>query len=269
MKISCCMILTNIPQRAQLVENTIDSLDDCEKIFDERIMSVDVFNGGLEAEWFNRYKNNWSVYFKGKSPSKSMILNHQNVVQKSSNNVIFYTEDDIVINKTPKLDTIEQLFNGAVINGKPVGFISYNNHVWIQFKENPQHIIDFISNPDNYITINGDTFLIKTEMIKDRYYLNFPVSIFTRDVMLKLHEHAMINCTNTTIEEGLTKAWFDLGYDKKYEVLIYVKNEILDDIRAGKKLTVIDFYNYAQMNFWNNDTKLRHPSIPGGNNVSF
>lgn len=268
MKISCCMILTNLTQRSQLVKNTIDSLHKCENIFDEKIMSVDRFPGG-DNLWFSQYVGEWDILFKEKSLSKSMILNHQNVVKKSSNNVVFYMEDDIIINKLPRQETIEKLFDGTEVNGKPVGFISFNNHVWIQFKENPPHIIDFISNPDNYITVNGDTFLVKSEIIKDRFYLNFPVAFFRKDVMLKLHEYAMVNCRRTTIEDGLTKAWFDLGYDKEYESLIYVKNEILNDIRAGKKITVLDFYNYAQMNFWNNDTTLRHPSVPGGNNVVY
>jgi hypothetical protein len=80
----------------------------------------------------------------------------------------------------------------------------------------------------------------------------------------------MNNCKNLTIEAGLTKAWFDLSYDKKYEVLIYVNNQILDDIVSGKKITVLDFYNYANMNFWNNDKNLRHPSVEGrDNNVIF
>jgi len=235
------------------------------------VMSVDVFGGGegVDLNWFEKY-GDWNIFYKNKDHYRSMILNQQNVLKKASNDIIFYSEDDIVINNIPQLDTIDKLFNGNLVNGKPVGFVSYNNHVWIDFNQNPKHVIDFITNPDNYISINGDLFLVKNMSIKDRYYLNFPVSVFNRDVLLSLHEYAMKNCRGLTVEAGLTKAWFDLKYNDKYEVLIYVKNEILNDIHAGKEITVLDFYKYANMNFWNNDKNLRHPSVAGrSNNVNF
>lgn len=266
MKISCCMLTTNLTDRCSLVENTIESLNGCEDIFDEKLMSVDVFNGGVDLSWFDKYNDEWSIHHKNKDSHRSMILNQQNLLKHANNNVIFYMEDDIIINDVPQQNTVHLLFNSEIIKEKPVGFVSYNNHVWINFNENPKHIIDFINNPDNYVTINGDVFLIKTSVIRDRYYLNFPVSLLRKDVHLELHRHAMNYSRGLTIEAGLTKAWFDLGYDKKYEVLIYLKNEILDDIKAGKIISVLDFYNYAKMNFWNNDTSLRHPSVAGRNN---
>jgi len=270
MKISCCTITTNLLKRCVLLDNMVGSLNKCGDIFTEKIISVDVFGGGesVDLKWFEKFNNNWNVVYKNKDVSRSMILNQQNVLKKATNDVIFYAEDDIVINNIPQLDTINELFNGNLVNGKPVGFISYNNHVWIDFNQNPKHVIDFITNPDNYVSINGDLFLIKNMSIKDRYYLNFPVSIFNRDILLSLHEYAMNNCNGLSVEAGLTKAWFDLKYDDNYEVLIYVKNEILSDIRAGKNITVLDFYNYANMNFWNNDVTLRHEAIGNRGNYT-
>ena len=271
-KISCCMIATNLMNRCSLIENTIESLNKCNDIFSEKIMSVDVFGGGdgVDLNWFEKYNDDWKIHYKNKDYLRSMILNQQNVLNKANNEIIFYLEDDIVINDVPQLNTIDKLFNGDLVNGKPVGFISYNNHIWVDFNQNPKHVIDFIINPDNYTSINGDLFLIKNMGIKDRYYLNFPVSIFNKSVLLALHEYAINSCRGMSVEAGLTKAWFDLKYNDKYEVLIYVKSEILADIRAGKKITVLDFYNYANMNFWNNDENLRHPSVAGrSNNVNF
>ena len=262
MKISCCTITTNLPKRYELLNNMIGSLNRCGTIFDEKIMSVNVFGGGnADLTWFERFNNDWNVFYKNVDARRSMILNQQNALKNANNDIIFYAEDDIIINNIPQLDTIDKLFNGKFVNNKPVGFISYNNHVWINFNENPKHVIDFITNPDNYISINGDLFLIKNMAIRDRYYLNFPVSIFNKNILLSLHEYAMNHCIGIGIEAGLTKAWFDLGYHDNYEVLIYVKSEILDDINAGKEITVLDFYNYANMNFWNNDENLRHEAI--------
>jgi len=273
MKLSCCIITTNVKNRLILLDDTINSINNLINIFHEKILSIDVFNNIEEIadlNVFNKYYNDWNIYTKNKEPYGSMILNQQNVLNKSNNEIIFYSEDDIIINKIPQLDTIDKLFNYKLINGKFVGFISFNNHVWINFNENPKHIIDYINNPSNYILVNNDLFLIKNNVIKDKYYLNFPVSIFNKNIILFLHKYAMNNCKGLTIEAGLTKAWFDLGYNNDYEVLIYVKNKILDDINAGKKITVLDFYNYANIDFWNNNINLRHPSVVGrSNNVIF
>jgi hypothetical protein len=143
MKISCCLICTNLSNRYQLLNDTIKSLKNGDNIFDEKIMSIDTFDG-VDLKWFNQYKTDWKINYKKKDSYKSMILNQQNVLNQAQNDVVFYSEDDIVINQYPHLDTIDKLFNSKLVNNKPIGFISYNNHVWIDFNQNPKHIIDFM-----------------------------------------------------------------------------------------------------------------------------
>ena len=177
MKIDCCMITTNLQNRLSLVENTVNSLTKLEDRFSRKIMSVDVFPDGASMDWFERFQESgWTVLSKKVDPKKSMILNQRNVITNATSDVILYTEDDILINNLPKLTTIQKLFNEKIIDGKRVGFICFNNHVFIKFNENPKHITDFINDLGNYITIDGDVFLIKNETLKDRYYLNFPVA---------------------------------------------------------------------------------------------
>lgn len=103
--------------------------------------------------------------------------------------------------------------------------------------------------------------LFVTNLRTDNYYINFPVSITKKDLFLNMQNYCMEYGNGMGVETAMSKAWFDLGMCDKYEVLIYLKNEILDDIRMGKKITVLDFYNYANINFWNNDINLRHKSI--------
>ncbi|HJY98681.1 MAG TPA: hypothetical protein VJ227_03135 [Patescibacteria group bacterium] len=256
------MITTNIRDRLRLVENTVASLKKHEGLFSQKIMSVDVFPDGVPLSWFDKFqKQGWKVLSKDVDAAKSMILNQRKAVSAAETDIILYTEDDILVNYLPKLTTIHKLFGGNIINGKPAGFICFNNHVWTKFKENPEHIISFINNLDNYITIDGDVFLVKNETIKDNYYLNFPVAITSKKLFLELQDYALESKKGSGVEAGMTKAWFDTGKDKEYAVIVSLKPKILTDIKSGKKITVIDFYNYANINFWNNDATLQHQPI--------
>lgn len=270
MKIDCCLITTNLQNRLSLVENTIGSLAKFKDVFNQKIMSVDVFDNGVSLAWFTKYQNTgWRVLSKKIDPEKSMILNQRNAVSNANTDVVLYTEDDILINRLPKLTTIQKLFNEKIVNNKQVGFICFNNHVWSKFKENPKHIIDFIHDLNNYITVDGDVFLVKNEIIKSKYYLNFPVALTTKKLFLTLQDYALVNKAKHGVEAGMTGAWFDTGKDKEYAVLISLKSEIIDDIKLGKRMTVLDFYNYANINFWSNDPTLRHESIAGRSNTYF
>ncbi len=270
MKIGCCLITTNLQNRLSLVENTVNSLTKLEDRFGRKVMSVDVFPDGVSMNWFGRFQESgWTVLSKKVDPKKSMILNQRNVITNATSDVILYTEDDILINNLPKLTTIQKLFNEKIIDGKSVGFICFNNHVWSNFNETPKHIIDFINDLGSYITIDGDVFLVKNEIIKDKYYLNFPVALTTKKLFLELQDYALENKANHGVEAGMTGAWFDTGKDKEYAVLISLKPEIIDDIKSGKKITVLDFYTYANINFWSNDKSLRHESVAGRSNTYF
>ena len=265
MKIDCCMITTNLQSRLSLMTNSVDSLKKHEDKFRQKIMSVDIFpDGGVSMDWYIKFqKAGWKVLSKKVAPHGSMVLNQRNAISNASADIVLYTEDDMLLNKLPKLTTIHKLFNEKIINGKRVGFICFNNHVWSKFNENPKHVIDFIHDLNNYITIDGDVFLVKNEIIKDKYYLNFPVSLTTKKLFFELEDYAFTNKVGWGIEQALTSAWFETGKDKEYVVLISLKPEIIEDIKSGKQITVLDFYSYANINFWNNDVTLRHPVTPG------
>lgn len=265
MKIDCCMITTNLQSRLSLMQNTVNSLKKNEDRFGQKIMSIDVFSEGeMSLDWFKQFQvAGWKVLHKNVAARSSMVLNQRNAIRRATAEIVLYTEDDILINRLPKLTTIQKLFNENIVNGKRAGFICFNNHVWKRFNENPKHIIDFIHDLNNYITLDGDVFLIKNEIIKDKYYLNFPAAITSKKLFFELENWAFINKVGYGIEQALTGAWFETGKDKDLAVLISLKPEIIDTIKSGKRITVLDFYNYANINFWNNDESLRHEVTPG------
>lgn len=258
------MITTNLQSRLQLMLNCTHSLKKHDHKFGQKIMSVDLFPDGIPLGWYTHFQTDgWNVLSKKVDPKGSMILNQRNAISAATANIVLYLEDDILINRLPKLSTIHKVFNEPFINGKKVGFICFNNHVFKNFNENPKHVIDFIHDLNNYITIDGDVFLIKNEKIRDQYYLNFPASITSKKLFFELEDYAFINKKEWALEQALTSAWFDTGKDKEYVVLISLKPDIIADIKSGKKVTVLDFYNYANINFWNNDVTLRHEVTPG------
>ena len=84
-----------------------------------------------------------------------------------------------------------------------------------------------------------------------------------KKLFFELEDYAFRHKVGYGLEQALTSAWFETDKDKDYAVLISLKNEIIDDLKSGKKISVLDFYNYANINFWNNDETLHHEVTPG------
>ena len=264
------MITTNLKSRLALLRNAVQALKKHEDRFSRKIMSVDIFPGGVALTWFDRWqKQGWRVLSKPVDAQRSMILNQRQVIAHARSEIVLYTEDDVVVNQLPQLTTIQKLFNENMIKGKRVGFMCFNNHVWSRFNEDPEHIINFINDLGNYMIIDGDVFLVKNEVVKDDYYLNFPVAVTTKSLFLELQDYALEHKRGLGVERGMTRAWFDTGKDKEYAVVVSLKPEVIHDIKLGKQITVVDFYNYANINFWSNDPHLRHESVAGRSNSYF
>ena len=265
------MITTNTKNRLYLVDQTCSSMNKCAaNWFDEKVMSVDLFKNGVSLDHFSKFKNDgWQLVSKQAVAPKSMILNQRNAVEKANNDLILYSEDDIIINKLPSKETLDVLFNTKSIRDKKVGYICYNTHIYSSYmtEENLERT-EFINDSNNYVMFGDDVFLIKTETLKDNYYINFPVAFTNKDLFLDLQSYALVNFKGG-VESGMTYAWFQKEYNKTYEVLIYVQKDIFNRISTGHKITINDFIYGANINFWNNDKSLQHPAIEGRRNTIF
>ncbi len=246
------------------MEQCVASVERHGDIFTRKIMSVDIFPGGVPMERYEQFRQKgWTVLSKNVIPRGSMVLNQYRAVSMAVSEMVFYTEDDSVIRTLPKVTTIQKLFREPIAGGKRAGFICFNNYVWKRVTENPKHITDFIRDPRNYIVVDGDVFLVKNRVIQDEYYLNFPTSITTRALFLELQEYTFAHKVGLDTEKAMTSAWFELGKNNDYAVLISVAPNILDDIQSGNMIALSDFGNYANIRFWSNDVTLRHPETPG------
>jgi hypothetical protein len=266
MSVTCLLITTNVAKRLHLLRNTVTSIERCKTdLFDRKVMSVDIFEDEASLSHFDQYRiAGWEIV-SGPSAGRNGIVNNQRrgLAHVQTDHVL-YTEDDILINRIPSKAAWGALSTRDV-RGKGVGFICFNTHVFSNPERTPQERLDFINNENNYVQAEGELFLAKGPVLRDEYYLNFPVAITSKEIFTRLHEYAASRCNNQGVEVGLTNAWFGTGLDQKWESLIYLK----PDAWQRKPFTAQTFYYEANMNFWNNDTGLRHDSINGRENSYF
>ena len=257
MSTALLLLATDTPNRLDLLDNALMSLELQGYPFKEKILSVDLMdkdvpNAAMKSLLQVYQERNWKVVVGRCSGHRGMLNNILRGVSQITTDCLMYSEDDIVVNKIPY--SIPDIFSDS-----RVGYVCYNTHVHdLGIPTGSEPKLAFINDKSNYRSLsNGNFFLIKGAVLKDNYYLNLPVMISKTAIFKKLLEYASSHCQSLGMEPALTKAWFDLGFDKTHDVAIYVKPTAMRDIPH----TLDSFYHQANMNFWNNDSSLRHPSI--------
>jgi hypothetical protein len=168
---------------------------------------------------------------------------------------VLYCEDDIKVLRIPSKKELEEIIALGIRS------LCYNTHINSDLNKTPAAKLKFINEPNAYISCSDGVsrLLIKDEkVLKDEYFINFPVNLVDRQLFLNMHSHIKQHRISKGIECAITQAWFDLRYNEKYKVAIYLKEEIVFSIGS---LTSLAMSNFAQMMFWSNDETLRHPSI--------
>ncbi len=265
MSIACMMITTNLKNRLHLLESTVLSIErKVPGLFDYKIMSVDLFPNGIHISHFNKYKIlGWAIVSGPCSGKRGMINNQKRGLQNMNTDFVFYAEDDIIIDKIPTKKEWEEISQHTTKNGKKIGFICYNTHIHDDPNNPPKEKVMYINCKANFIRVCNNLFLMKSPVLKDNYYLNFPVAILPVQVFHEMHKYADDNYRGMGIEVAMTHAWFELHKDKEYDAVIYVKNDTLDRL----PLNLNRFYRTANMQFWNNNPNLRHKSISRQNTI--
>lgn len=281
MKTAALFLTTTLPNRLRLVHEALISFQNCIETctdhFSKKIISVDIFPGQENIlPFFDFYKEkyNWTIVSGPCSGYRGMINNIKRGLSQidDSYDFVFYFEDDIEITSIPLTSTFNKLIDYKTTNNKLLAFICYNTHIHT-FQELGESAEKhkYINSSENYFEFNdlydSDCFLLKNEKIlKDEYYINFPVSIFRPSIYKQLLDFACTKYKDIGLEPGLSNAWFDMKFNEKYDIAIYVKNETLDYIGQ------LDFelmYYFACMQFWNNNVDFRHPSINNRRNTIF
>jgi hypothetical protein len=258
------MITTNIEERYPLLQNAIASVERCDKgVLDQKVLSVDIMKGSsYNSSDFQQFVDSGWLLVEGDCSGYSGMANNiSRGLSRIDGDLLFYCEDDIVVNRIPSRENLERLFSGS----NPLGFIVYNTHAcapWIT--EGLQPKLDYINDKVNYLQRGDDLFLIKGESIRDEYWICFPVAIMETDNYRSCLAHAKMSCGKMGMEPGMTKAWLALGFDK-YPAAVYVQKNIFDSF----PLNFQKLHDNANMRFWNNDVTLRHSSINDRKNTLF
>lgn len=269
MKISCLMITTNVPDRLHLLDNTLRSVEACNNgLLDGKTLSIDIMpEYKFDLDYFKQYERmGWTLVTGGCSGYRGMLNN----MIRGLNNVnpcdyIYYVEDDVVITRLPSRDTFDSIATTPTHHNKMLGYSCLSTHI-LSLDEPPQPERQaFINNKANYQFWGEELFLVKEEVLMDKYYLNFPSAFIKDSLFRSMISYASKKFKGIGMEPGLTKAWFDLGLNKAYDVGIYVKPETLNQLPMDLNM----FFHMANMRFWNNDEGLRHPSINNRSNTIF
>ena len=263
MGMSCLLITTNSRARMGLVRNAIASLDRCDagNVFQEKVISVDILRDGtLPMAFFEQFRDShWQVITGRCAGRRGMAENQLRGMAHLRSELVLYCEDDVLVTRIPAAPAAAYLEEMITTPGKRMGFVCYNTHIHDALDQAPPERLLFINDPTNYRPAMEELFLVKTPILKDDYYLNFPVAIARRDLFLQMHKYARTHCAQRPVEVAMTESWFGMGLDQDYDVLVYVK----PNVRTRLPLTLRQFHDEANIRFWNNDASLRHPSISG------
>ncbi len=275
-KIDCLMITTNIPSRQALQERAVQSVEDTsEGLFNQKIMSVDVMEGIpfliTTEPWISYIKLGWKVVSGPCSGHRAMANNQLRGLEHVKSDYLLYCEDHMKVDCLPKSpeDYIACLNTPIAGSGKKIGYACFNSHI---MEENLEGVdesvvnlpkdenglrIKYINCPSNYVCIRGNWFLIKGAAILDEYYLNFPVCMIRSIDFSDMLTYAMANYSGCGIEVGFTKAWHDIGLNRRYEVSAYTQLDPYKDM----PITFQSFHDKGTCRYRNNDKESWHNSV--------
>lgn len=209
LKFSCFVIGTTLSHRIENMLMTLKTIDSNNFPFQTKILSLDDFGDGVSDD-IKHYTglNNWVVL---NEPRKGMVQNQIKALNKIETDWVLYCEDDVIIEKLPTIEQIEQLLN---INDR-VGTISmtgggYNDNI------NQNEILHNIKN--DFIKVGeDDIFWFRNPSLSNAWFFEFP-SMFVKTKIFK-------NCIDTSlnmfksiqIEQSYTKSYFHLGYHVEFD----------------------------------------------------
>jgi hypothetical protein len=115
---SCFVIGTTIPEREENMIKTLSSIDKENFPFIIKYLSIDDFGQGLSDNIKNYVESNgWVVLIE---PKGGMVKNQLKALNKIDSEWVLYCEDDVIVEKLPNLEQIDDLLN----KNHKVGIIS-------------------------------------------------------------------------------------------------------------------------------------------------
>jgi hypothetical protein len=237
--VSAIVIGTTLPNRLEQFKRTVLAIESADKsaggLIDQRIVSIDDFGQGLRDDDRHLFEHfGWKLILK---PRRGMVKSQQEGLANVTSEWVFYCEDDVFIERLPSKENFEKV-RKEIRGDRRCGIISMMQGGYDYPRKTPeQHkgtglpeykqkqLIDHIKDPLSYITLDNESVLwVREERFRDPWFIEFPVTFMRSDLMKKCSVHASTNFAKWQIEQGYTKSWFTIGFDKKFYKTTYMRD---------------------------------------------
>lgn len=234
MNITCIVLST--AKRLEWLDKSIGSIDSLDFKFEEKIISIDEFDGFTISDAdVKRYSDNGWIVDKVSVKNKHTSFKH--AVDLSKGDYIFYTEDDIIINKIPS--DIKDILS-IKKESKNCGILSMN--LGGSNLDYPRHLGDMPYWLENVIYEKNNLIsFIRLETEASKWFIEFPSVFFNKELISNLLDTTIIQ--NNVIEETLTSNFFNNFHNNKYYKASICYNKI--------KEIIILLSNNKEVSFWN------------------
>lgn len=219
---SIIVIGTTIPSRVSNLENVLKNIDsNITEVFGPKILSIDDFGEGIDASIVEYgTSNNWVIII---AKRRGMVKSQRDALSLVTTPWVLYSEDDAIVEKLPNYADMVQI-EEAENSGKKVGVLSFmaGGYNIEAFRE---QIAWEIRKESSFIKINDEDVLWKRNSeFKNNWFIEFPISMFRTDILKQCSDYISSRNNTFQIEHGFTVAWFDMGFDREYFKVTYMKN---------------------------------------------
>ena len=217
--ISCFVIGTSLPNRRKSMLECVENINNKDMDFKEKYLIIDDFGEGFDAKC--KELVDWRIVVK---PRAGMVDSHRIALNLIKNKWVLYCEDDVKIERLPKLSDIESI---RLKDNREIGMCS----LMANWDDHRYHdgIKTHLRDKTNYVEVDDgeSVFWLKDEQFKNEYWVVFPVMLMRTDLMRQCLQDAD---RGMQIEQGYSKSWFRLGFDKQYGQVSYMRNFDCSDI---------------------------------------
>lgn len=232
------------PTKLTYLNQSLDSVDPIQNIFNKKILAIDQFNGNVFPKPFkNKFEpKNWHIIIDNHmSRSKSLL----NAIRASESEWVFYTEDDIVLELPANFDLNNFI---KIVDGREPGMFSLT-FGGTKHDLSKNDVGDMAFAEENEIYSDDQLFCFRRlEETKDDFFFEFPGLFIRRDLFEKCLTHCMENNNKCQIEFGLSLSWFELHLYKNYykasilkrDFLNYRNSNAMDILHKGRFFKIID-----------------------------
>ena len=260
------MITTNDLSKQHLFLQVVQSIEKTKFQFVNKIVSIDIINDTPLREDLMLFlkKNNWIIDIHERV---GMVNNIQIGLKYCNSDWILYSEDDVIINELPSIKNFESITELRP-NNKVLGVLSMlSSRGTMTDSSKFEYFKNLVSDNSNYHHDENFSAWIRTPEIHENYFIEFPVTFIERNLFISLFDYANNNSNGLSIEQGLTKAFFETDLCKKYFKVNFWRPINVEEFKNLSHWDTIEFITKNKMfiNTRDNMPSLAH-HVNGGKN---